>query len=180
MLIGFAMASCAHHFVIVHLALSASSVVDRGRIWQLLTYPFVTGSVQKLIFTGALVLFIGSLIERELHTVTFLIFWLVVSVICGLLWVAGNLAAGNNLAGLGAVALAYGLVGAFALLFRRRRVQLLFWTVEAQYLALFFIAIGILFGTRHWTMWLWICSGTVSGAAVAHMLGRTGSRHHMA
>ena len=144
----------------------------------MLTYPFVTGSVRKLIFTCALVLFIGSFIERELHTVTFLIFWLVVSVICGLLWVAGNLATGNNLADLGAVALAYGLVGAFALLFRRRRVQLLFWTVEAQYLALFFIAIGMLFGTPHWTMWLWICSGTVSGVAVAHMLGRTGNRHH--
>jgi membrane associated rhomboid family serine protease len=163
MILGFTLFSYANTFVMVHLALSADSFM-RGRIWQLFTYPFVNGCGTDLIFSGVLVLFIGSSVERAWRTASFLIFWLVVSVTCGLLWVAVNLALGSNYAGLGTTACGYGLIGAFGLLFRGRRVLAFFWTVEAQYLALFLIAIGIILGIPRPITWIW-----VSGAAVAYV-----------
>jgi membrane associated rhomboid family serine protease len=176
MIVGFTISTYAQAFVMAHLGLSASSVVAQGRIWQLLTYPFVTGNSRTLIFNGILVLFIGGSLERKWHTAAFIIFWLVVSVTCGLLWVAVNLATGNNFVGLGAAALAYGLIGGFALLFRRRRVQVLFWTVKAQYLALFLIAIRIMLGIPQSITWIWV-SGAIFGAAAAYVLGRAGEKY---
>ena len=178
MLVGFTVANYAHAFVAVHLALSASSVVH-GRIWQLLTYPFMSGWGKNLILNSILVLFIGSSLEREWHTVAFFVFWLVVSVACGVLWVAVNLATGNNFVGVGATGLTYGLIGAFALLSRRRRVQIAFWAVEAQYLALFLMVIAIVLGIPHSITWIWV-SGAVFGAAAAYVLGWVGDRHHVA
>jgi membrane associated rhomboid family serine protease len=163
MIVGFTLFSYANAFVASYLALSARSFI-RGRIWQLLTYPLVNGCGRDLIFNGILVLFIGSSVERAWHTTAFLILWLVVSVTCGLLWVAANLAAGSNYVGLGTAACGYGLIGAFGLLFRGRRILAFFWTVEAQYLALFLIAIGIILGIPRPITWIW-----VSGAAVAYV-----------
>ena len=117
-----------------------------------------------MIFDGLIVIFIGSAIEREWRSASFLLLMLTVSVVCGVIWLLVNLAGGWNYLGLGTGACAYGLIAAFGLLFRRTRFFALFWTIEAQYLALILIAIGLIVGIARPISWIW-----VGGAGVAYL-----------
>jgi len=162
MIIGYALISYAGDFVLNYLALSGNAVI-RGKIWQLLTYPFFEGCSRNLIFNGFLLLFVGSAIEREWRTGPFVLFLLVVSVTCAVLWVIVSLILARNYIGLGMSACGYGLIAAFGVLFYRRLVFTILWTVEAQYLAWLLIGIGIVLGIPQPITWIW-----VSGAAVGY------------
>ena len=59
---------------------------------------------------------------------------------------------------------AYGLIGAFGLVFRKRRFLVLLWGMEAQYLALLLIGIGLVIGIAAPITWIW-----VGGAGVAYV-----------
>lgn len=144
------------------LAVSARNVLH-GRIWQLITYPFVSDSSMNLIFSGLMVIFVGSTIEREWKTASFLLLWLVISVVCGLLWVIVNMVSGNNFIGMGASACTYGLIATMGLFFRGRRFFMFFTIVEARHLVLILIAIGILMNIATPINLVWI-----SGALVAY------------
>ncbi len=162
MIIGYALISYAGDFVLNYLALSGNAVI-RGKIWQLLTYPFFEGCSRNLIFNGFLLLFVGSAIEREWRTGPFVLFLFVVSVTCAVLWVIVSLVLARNYIGLGMSACGYGLIAAFGVLFYRRLVFTILWTVEAQYLAWLLIGIGIVLGIPQPITWIW-----VSGAAVGY------------
>jgi membrane associated rhomboid family serine protease len=159
---GILLSTFAPGFTTGFLAVSAQNVLH-GRIWQLVTYPFVSNSPMNLIFSGLMVLMLGSAIEREWKTASFLLLWAVVSGICGLLWVIVNLLTGNNFIGMGASACTYGLIATMGLLFRGRRFFMFFATVESRYLVLILIAIGILMNITTPINLVWI-----SGALVAY------------
>ncbi|MHC4159774.1 MAG: rhomboid family intramembrane serine protease [Planctomycetota bacterium] len=159
---GVLLSTFAPGFTTYFLAVSARNVLH-GRIWQLVTYPFVSGSPVNLIFSGLMVLFVGSTIEREWKTASFLLLWLVISAACGLLWVIVNLLTGNDFIGMGASGCTYGLIATMGLLFRGKRFFMFFATVEARYLVLFLIAIGILMNITTPINLVWI-----SGALVAY------------
>ncbi len=159
---GMLLSMFAPGFTTSFLAISAQNVLH-GRIWQLVTYPFVSGSPLNLIFSGLMVLFIGGIVEREWRTASFLLLWLVVSVGCGLLWVIVNLLFGLNFIGMGASGCTYGLITTIGLLFRGRRFFLFFIAVEARYMVLILIAIGILMNIATPINLVW-----VSGALVAY------------
>jgi membrane associated rhomboid family serine protease len=150
--------------VVGALALNPRAVVH-GRIWQLVTYPFVNGSY-SLICNGLILLFIGSAIERQWRTASFLWLWLTVSVCCGIVWVLIGLLVGGSVAmvGFGANACGYGLIGTMGLLFRRRRYFVFFATLEAQHIALGLIVIGVLVSLRFPMNLIW-----VAGALVAYV-----------
>lgn len=163
MIIGYALFNYGQRFVLAHLAISSQGILH-GKIWQLVTYSFVNGCGRNLVFNGVVVLFFGSMVEREWRTGAFLVFMLVVSVTCALVWVIISLIVGRNYIGLGTGACGYGLIAAFGLLHYRRLVLTLLWTVEAQYVAWFLIAVGIVLGIPQPITWIW-----VSGAAVAYV-----------
>jgi membrane associated rhomboid family serine protease len=144
------------------LALNPQAVVH-GRIWQLVTYPFVNGSC-SLLFNGMVILFIGSAIEREWRTSSFLWLWLTVSVCCGVVWVLIGLVTGRPMVGLGAGACGFGIIGTMGVLFRRRRYLFFFATLEAQHIALILIAIGFLLSLARPITLIW-----VAGALVAYL-----------
>lgn len=160
---GILLSTFAPDFTTGFLAISAHNVLQ-GRIWQLVTYPFVSGSPMNLVFSCLMVLFVGSAIEREWRTASFLLLWLVISAVCGLLWVLVNLVTGNNFIGMGASACTYGLITTMGLLFRGRRFFMFFVTIESQYLVLILIAIGILMNITTPINLVWI-----SGALVAYV-----------
>lgn len=160
---GMLLSIFAPVFTTAFLAVSASNVLH-GRIWQLVTYPFVYDSLMNLIFNGLITLFVGSAIEREWRTTPFLLLWMVVSVGCGLLWTAVNLLTGNNIIGTGASGCAYGLIAAMALLFRDRRFFMFIATVESKHLVFILIAVGILMSLAQPINLVWIC-----GALVAYL-----------
>jgi membrane associated rhomboid family serine protease len=160
---GILLSTFAPGFTTGFLAVSAHNVLH-GRIWQLVTYPFVSDSPMNLVFSGLMILFVGSIIEREWKTTSFLLLWAVVSAVCGLLWVVVNLITGNNFIGMGASACTYGLITTMGLLFRGRRFFMFFTTVESRYLVLILIAMGILMNIATPINLVWI-----SGALVAYV-----------
>lgn len=163
MIAGWAVISYAPVFTANWLAVSSQGLL-RGRIWQLVTYSFINGCSGNLVFNGLMVLFIGSTIEREWRTRSFVALWLVVSVTCGVIWFLVSLVGGWNYVGIGTGACGYGIIGTFGLLFRRKRFLALFWSVEAQYIAWLLIGIGLVLGIARPISWIW-----VAGALVAYI-----------
>jgi membrane associated rhomboid family serine protease len=160
---GFTLIHYATDFTIAYLALTTAGILH-GRIWQFVTYPFINGCNWPLVFNGVLVLFIGSAIEREWRTGSFVLLWLIVSVVCGLIWIVISALTGTNYIGYSAAPCAYGLIGVFGLLYRRKRFLTLFWALEAQHLAWILIVIGIVLGIAQPITWIW-----VSGALVGYL-----------
>lgn len=173
---GMLLSMFAPGFRTSFLAISAQNVLH-GRIWQLVTYPFVSGSLMNLIFSGLMVLFLGSAIEREWRTASFVLLWLVISVGCGLLWVIVNLLVGRDFIGMGASGCTYGLIATLGLLFRGRRFSIFFATIEARYMVLIMIAIGILMNIATPINLIWV-SGALVAYAYIKLRWRMASQSH--
>jgi len=173
---GMLLSMFAGDFTTNYLALSAQNVLH-GRMWQLVTYPFASGFLMNLIFSGLIVLFAGSAIEREWRTASFVLLWLVISVGCGLLWIIVNLFTGNNFVGMGASGCTYGLIATMGLLFRGRRFFMFFVTVDSRYLVLILIAIGILMNIATPINLVWI-SGALIAYAYIKLRWRMASQSH--
>jgi membrane associated rhomboid family serine protease len=134
-----------------------------GQFWTLLTYSFVNSGC-GLAFTIAAILFVGSAIEREWGIGAFLLLWGVVGVVCGLIWLMMCSIFMPGLAGMGSDPCVYGLIGAFGLVFRRKRFFFFLWPMEAQTLALIFIGIGMVLCIPRPIFLIW-----VAGAGVAYL-----------
>jgi len=160
MVAGFTIVYYATDFTVKYLALSVTGM-KHVMIWQLLTYPFLNGCNWSLVWGGLLLLFIGSAVEREWRTKSFIGLWLIVSVVCGLIWVVISAIAGKSYVGGGTASCVYGIVAVFGVLYRRRRFLVLFWSVEAQHLAWAFIIIGIILGIRQPITWIWVAGALV-------------------
>ncbi len=163
MIVGFLLNIFAQQFTVNYLALTPQTCLP-GRLWQLVSYPFINGDPMGLIFSGLMVLFIGSAIEREWRTGSFILLWLVVSVVCGILWLLINMILSSNIIGMGSAACSYGLIATFGLIYRRRRSFAMFASLETQHLALILIAIGILMSIMTPINLVW-----VAGAGVAYI-----------
>ena len=133
----------------------------RGMVWQLVTYTVVNPSPMQLVFSGLAVLFLGSTIERQWRTLSFVFLWLVVSLVCGLAWILLDTMLGSNAIAVGANACVYGMLGTFGVLFRRRRFFMFFATIETKYLIWIFIAIGILMALSQPISLVWILGAPV-------------------
>lgn len=162
-ILGLILTMLMPDFATKFLALSGQGLLH-GMIWQLVTYVFVNSMPINLIFSALMILFIGSAIERQWRTGSFIVLWLVISVICGLLWVLLSLILGVNYVGTGAGACTYGLLAIFGMLNRGRRISIFMATLEAQYLVIIFIAIGIILNIMQPIGLIWI-----SGALVAYL-----------
>jgi membrane associated rhomboid family serine protease len=163
LIVGILLSVFAPGFTIRVFAVGAQNVLH-GRIWQLVSYPFVSNSPINLIFSGLVVLFVGSMIERQWRTISFILLWLVITVGCGLLWVVVNLLTGNNFVGMGASSCIYGLITTMGLLFRDRRFYVFSTAVKLRYLVLILIATGILMNMATPMNLIWIF-----GALIAYL-----------
>ena len=141
------------------LALSPLGVLH-GKIWQLVTYPFLNGP-WGLLWNGLLVLFVGSAIEREWRTSSFLWLWLTVSVACGVLWILVSLLMNVSVTGFGANACGYGIIAVMGVLFRRRRFLFFFATLEAQHIAILLIVIGVILSLPVPITLVWVAGALV-------------------
>jgi len=135
--------------------------LTRGMVWQLVTYSVVNPDPMQLIFNGLAVLFLGSMIERQWRTMSFVFLWVVVSVICGLAWILLDSLLGSSNIAVGANGCIYGMLGTFGILFRRRRFFMLFATLETKYLICILIAIGILMSISQPVMLIWILGAPI-------------------
>jgi membrane associated rhomboid family serine protease len=161
MIIGYAITNYAREFTCANLALSAEGILS-GKIWQLLTYPFVEGNGLTLIFFIFILLFVGSNIEKEYRAGWVVLFLSVISVFCGIIWFLVTWLIGINALGHGGWGCGFGLSTAFGMLFYKRRYIAWFWVMEGQYVAWALIAIGIIFCIPSVITLLWL-SGAVIG-----------------
>lgn len=163
-IIGFAVTTYASEFVINTLALSSQGVFH-GKIWQLITYPFVETFTCRLIPSGIILLFFGSAVERQWKTRGFLALWFVVSITSGILWIIISMILGrSNLVGLGMAACAYGIIATFGILYKGQKLLFFFFVVEAQYIAMLLIAIGLVVSIAFPLNLIW-----VAGALIAYI-----------
>ncbi|OHB68967.1 MAG: hypothetical protein A2Y77_18125 [Planctomycetes bacterium RBG_13_62_9] len=150
-----------------------------GRVWQLVTYPFLNGA-WGLVFNGVIIVFVGSAIEREWRTASLLWLWLAVTVGCGVLWVLVNLILGRPTVGFGAGAGAFGFIAVMGVLFRGRRFLVFVTTIEGQHLALGLIAIGIILSLPAPVNLVWVVGALIGYLYVKARwsLGARGSIRH--
>jgi membrane associated rhomboid family serine protease len=162
-IIGYTLFHYAFNFTTKYLCLSSEGLFS-GKIWQLVTYPFVNSCIGNFLVALSIVLFMGSNIEREWRTRSFVILWLTVSVICGLIWLLVTAIFGQNIIGMGTAPCVFGLIAMFGLLLRKTKFIAFFWPVEAQFIAWLLLGIGFLIGITMPIMWTWL-----SGALVAYL-----------
>jgi len=135
--------------------------LTRGMVWQLVTYTLMNPDPMQLVFNGLAVLFLGSMIERQWRTMSFVFLWLVVSVVCGLAWIMLDTFMSTGGIAVGANACIYGMLGTFGVLFRKRRFFMFFATLETKHLVWIFLAIGVLLSLSQPFMLIWILGAPV-------------------
>ncbi|MCF7975098.1 MAG: rhomboid family intramembrane serine protease [Phycisphaerae bacterium] len=156
------------------LALNPQRVL-RGPLWQLVTYPFVCACPWTFIFTMMTILFLGSAVEREWRTKSFVALWCVVSIVCGLLWTVVSLLMGQPFMGTSAAACSYGIIAVFGLLFRGTPMLMLVATVEAQVMAMILIGLGVILSLAAPITLIWVFGAAVGYAYVKWLWHRNTS-----
>lgn len=141
---GFVLSLLAPAFVQAWFMMDPYLVV-RGRVWQVLTYPFFTTNPWVLVLDGILIMVLGGAIEREWRGMSLLGLWLVTTVLCALIWIVTCLLTGSRYPMFGLGAGAFGMVGAFGLVFRERRFLWFLVAMNSQTLAFVLIGIGVIF-----------------------------------
>ena len=142
--VGFGLMTYVGEWATAWLVLDPHYMI-RGRIWTLLTYPFMESCIWWLVTDCFILLLIGSAVEREWRSRSVVTLWLVVTVICGLLWTLVCLVLGKRYFMGGPAPGCFGLIAAFGLLYQGRRFLWLLVTVEAQTFAWILIGIGCIF-----------------------------------
>ena len=142
-ILGLVVSSYAPNWTGRWLVLHPSQVI-RGDVWLLVTYSFVNGP-WSIIFGGLGLVLCGSMIERQCRTKSLIVLWLVVGIACGIIWTLVGLLVGvfsesflssGHALGWSSGSCVYGILGAFAFIFRRQKAATFFLVMEAQHLIL--------------------------------------------
>lgn len=160
-IIGYALFCHAQDFTISFLALSTGGLMS-GKVWQLATYSFVNGCGWNVLFDVVILLFLGSMLERQWKGGPLVGLWLASTLICGVVWVAVNFLFGWSYLGVGGP-FSYAIIAAFGVQFRKQKMHIYFWTLEAQFAAIFLIAAGLVINIAMPIAWIFIAGGAAVG-----------------
>lgn len=124
--------------LVVPLVLSVDGMAE-GRYWQLLTYMWLHGDLWHLLFNMIGLYYLGKPVEDRIGPARFLWLYVMGGLVGGILWWLVNL--GNETFLLGASGAVLAVVMAFAVLYPRERIMLLFppIAVQARWLAVFYV-----------------------------------------
>jgi membrane associated rhomboid family serine protease len=143
--------------------------VLRGKVWQLASYVFGERFAMNFLFNAMAILFVGNMFEREWKARSLAGLWVSASIVCGLIWTTVNLLAGKNWIGLGAGPCVYALLGAFGLLFGKRRFFFFVAAVQARWIAAIFIGLGLVMSLRQPISIVWIIGAPVGYLYIAFL-----------
>ncbi len=120
--------------------------INRGWIWQFVTYMFVHGSFMHLFFNMFALIMFGRILERALGTREFLLFYFVCGILGGVVSYLFYLIQGTyGVAVMGASGAIYALLFLSAVLFPTARILLFYFIpMKMPYAVLFYIAIEVL------------------------------------
>ncbi len=121
------------------------SFVNRGWIWQFLTYMFVHGSFTHLFFNMFALIMFGRILERALGTREFLLFYFLCGILGGVVSYLFYLLQGvTNVAIMGASGSIYALLFLCAVIFPSSRLMLFFFIpIKMPYAVMIYIAIEV-------------------------------------
>jgi len=150
--------------------------VLHGMIWQPVTYMFLHGSFMHLVFNMLGLYFLGTEVEAALGPRRFIQLYMTCGVLGGIGWLL--ISSVSGIPCVGASAAVYGVVGAFAGMFPKRRITMLVYfvlpvTMTALTLALVFAGMSMLMmllggeGVAH--------SAHLVGLAAGYWYGRNGN-----
>ncbi len=128
------------------LAVQSPDLLQPWLWWKLLTYGFVHGSIQHILFNMLALFFLGPDVERVYGPMEFLRLYLVMVVFGGLVWCATNLGFPQAVL-LGASGAITGVVLLYALHFPRRTLLLFFVIPVPAWLVGVMLVVLNLFGT---------------------------------
>lgn len=138
----------------------AGPVIAEFRAWQFLSHGFLHGGIGHLLLNGLALVMFGGVLEQAWGPVRFTLFFLACVLGGGLAqwgWAASP--AGNEISvTLGASGGIFGILGAFALMYPRQRLMLLFPPIPmpAWLLVSLFVVASTVMGLTGW------------GAGIAH------------
>jgi len=156
------------------LALNPSKVLQ-GYVWQVVTYWMIHDTATSLVLDGSVILVLGSALERQWRSRSFVTLWLVTCGVCGLIWVVVNRIGHLSYVGTGSSAGCFGLIGAFGLLFRGQRFFFFLATVKAQTLAWILIGLGFVASLSMPIGLIWVLGAAVSFLYIK-LLWKAGAR----
>ncbi len=118
-------------------------VVHHLKIWQLVSYMFLHGSITHILFNMLMLWMFGAAVEQTWGTRRFLQYYFICGIGAGVSVVLANVAFGDPLqAVIGASGAIYGLLIAFGMLFPDQEILLfLLFPVKAKYAVMIFAAI---------------------------------------
>ncbi|MBP5161944.1 MAG: rhomboid family intramembrane serine protease [Spirochaetales bacterium] len=119
--------------------------VNRGWIWQFVTYMFVHGSPMHLFFNMFALIMFGRTLERFLGTKEFVLFYFLCGILGGILSYVFYVVQGiTGIAMMGASGSIYALLFLCAVLFPNARLLLFFFIpIKMPYAVMIYIAIEI-------------------------------------
>jgi len=139
---GYAAVAWAGEFVRSWGVLGTDNLMS-GKVWTLVTYSLFNGCGFPLAWDILVILFMGSALENKWGSRSWIIFWAVMSLACGLIYLAAGLFFKIRFVA-GSGPCVYGLIGAFGLTFRHNLSYSFLGTIKAHHGALIMIAIGVL------------------------------------
>jgi len=128
------------------LALSPDHVLRGLRVWQLVTYLFLHGGIQHLLFNMLALWMFGATLERDWGTRRFLKYYFLCGIGAGLCDVTVNALLGNwSASTIGASGAIYGVLLAFGVLYPEATILFLFiFPIQAKYFVMIVGAIALL------------------------------------
>ncbi len=127
------------------LPLSSWGVLH-GRVWQLVTYLFLHGSLAHFFFNMLYLFMFGGVVERTWGTRAFLRYYFITGIGAGIVWTLAHLGQPFPVPTVGASGAIYAMLLAFAMLFPNSRVLLFFiLPVRAKYLVAVLIGLEIVY-----------------------------------
>jgi membrane associated rhomboid family serine protease len=132
------------------LALAPAAVVRHFAIWQLVTYMFLHGSVEHILFNMLALWMFGSDLERDWGPRTFLKYYFLCGAGAGVCDVLLHAALGSwNTHTLGASGAVYGLLLAWGVLYPNRQVLfMLLFPMKAKYMVMIYGGLSLLGALR--------------------------------
>ena len=118
--------------------------INRGWVWQFVTYLFVHGSYMHLFFNMLALLMFGRVIERMIGTREFLLFYFLCGILGGVISYVFYLIQGAQyILVMGASGSIYALLFLSAVLFPSSRILLFIIPMKMPYAVLLYIAIEV-------------------------------------
>jgi membrane associated rhomboid family serine protease len=145
------LASLAVPEMILQLGMLPAAVVERGAIWQLVSYMFLHGDVMHLVFNMLSLWMFGTDLERQWGTRFFTKYYFVTGIGAAMLtlaWSISPLPFAESVyysVMIGASGAIYGVLLAYGLYFPHRTIFLLIFPVQARYFVLIAGALTFLY-----------------------------------